>query len=87
MPDDAAVLGRLERLFVQILSVEPPDPRADLIEGGVLDSLALVELLGAIEGEFEIEIPLDEFDVERFRTTERLAGFVSELMAAAAGSR
>jgi acyl carrier protein len=56
----------------------PPDPDADLLEGGVLDSLALVELLFAIEQQLGIVIPAEKLEVERFRTLARLAGLVAE---------
>jgi D-alanine--poly(phosphoribitol) ligase subunit 2 len=78
MLSDEAVVRRLEQLIVRTLNIEPPERRVDLIDGGVLDSLGLVELLGAIEQEFAIRIPLDDFDIERFRTIERLAQFVRE---------
>ena len=85
MGADGALTRRLEQLITQTLNIEPPGPRADLIDGGILDSLALVELLYAIEQEFAILIPLNDFDVERFRTIERLAKFVQECERASAG--
>jgi D-alanine--poly(phosphoribitol) ligase subunit 2 len=47
-----------------------------LIETELLDSLALVMLIAEIEQEFGFELPLDGFDVERFRTIDRLAELV-----------
>ena len=87
MSADSALIRRLEQLITQTLNIEPPGSRADLIDGGILDSLALVELLHAIEQEFAILIPLDDFDVERFRTLERLATFVQQCERASAGPR
>jgi acyl carrier protein len=84
MGADGALTARLAELITQTLNIEPPGPGADLIDGGILDSLALVELLHAIEQEFAILIPLDDFDVERFRTLERLATFVQECERASA---
>ena len=43
-----SVAERVRGLFRETLSVEPPAPTADLIDGGLLDSLALVELIFAI---------------------------------------
>jgi acyl carrier protein len=85
MAADEALIGCLEQLIMRTLNIEPPERRADLIEDGVLDSLALVELLHAIEQEFAIQIPLDDFDIERFRTIERLAKFVQECEPASPG--
>jgi acyl carrier protein len=75
------ILDRLRALFPTVLYVPPPDQGADLIDGGILDSLALVELLAAVEVEFSIEVPLDELDLERIRTLEGLAELVAERIA------
>ena len=77
----APVVERLSALFPTVLYVEAPAPHADLIDGGVLDSLALVELLAAVELEFSIELALDELDLERIRTLTGLAELVSEQIA------
>lgn len=76
-----AVDERLRGVFSATLDVEAPAPSADLIDGGLLDSLALVELLAAIEAEFGIEIPLDELDLDRIRTLENLTELVGEYVA------
>jgi acyl carrier protein len=72
------LLAQLGTVFADVTGSSPPDPDADLIEGGVLDSLALVELLFAIERELGIVIPADKLEVERFRTLARLAELVAE---------
>ncbi len=75
------VVERVQALFPAVLYLEAPDPAADLLDGGVLDSLALVELLAAIEVEFGIEIPLDELDIERVRTPVSIGELVDERLA------
>lgn len=67
---------RIRRIFSDSLSVQVPSDEADLIDGGLLDSLALVELLFQIEREFGIEVSFDELDIENFRTVERITQFV-----------
>jgi acyl carrier protein len=71
-----AIADSLERIFREILSVEIPFVDAELIDSGVLDSLALVELISAIEEEFAIQVPLDGFEIEYFRTAKKIALFV-----------
>jgi D-alanine--poly(phosphoribitol) ligase subunit 2 len=71
------VTDRVQRLFVETLNLQVPSPETDLIEGGLLDSLALVELLFALEREFEVTIALEELDIDSFRTVNRIAGFVN----------
>jgi acyl carrier protein len=70
--------AELAGIFADVTGSEPPEPDADLIEGGLLDSLALVELLFSIEQELGVEIPADRLEVTRFRTLASLAELVAE---------
>jgi D-alanine--poly(phosphoribitol) ligase subunit 2 len=74
--DSAAVLAQLQAIFRDVLNVVVPAPDTDLIETGLLDSLALVELLFEIEQRFGVDLALDDLDIENFRTLERLAAVV-----------
>jgi acyl carrier protein len=67
---------RIQRIFSEALSSEVPSPTTDIVEAGLLDSLALVTLLFEIEQQFQITIPLDELDIESLRTVEQIAGMV-----------
>jgi acyl carrier protein len=71
------MIGRIQRLFRDSTSVEVPSVDTDLIDGGLLDSLALVVLLYDIEQEFELELPLDELEIDDFRTLAGIADFVA----------
>jgi acyl carrier protein len=73
-----AVTDRVQRIFVEALNIQVPSADADLIDGGLLDSLALVELLFAIEREFNVSIPLEELDIDTFRSVSSIASFVEE---------
>jgi acyl carrier protein len=73
-----AVGEELAMLFPEALGIDAPAEDADLVEEGVIDSLALIELLFAVERHFGIEIPPDRLEVERFRTIGRLAELVVE---------
>jgi acyl carrier protein len=73
--------AELAGIFADVTGSEPPEPDADLIEGGLLDSLALVELLFSIEQELGVEIPADRLEVTRFRTLASLAELVAECRA------
>ena len=77
MRANGEVVERVQRLFREGLSIDVPSQDTDLIDAGLLDSLALVELLHQLEEEFEFEIPLDRLEIENFRTAERIADFVS----------
>lgn len=68
---------RLRTVFAESLQVDVPAPDAELIESGILDSLHLVELLAALEEAFDMTVPVDEVDIDNFRTFDRLAAFVA----------
>jgi acyl carrier protein len=76
MTPDAAIVERIEQIFREMLSIEIPSADAELIDSGIIDSLALVELLSAIEQEFAIQVPLDGLELDDFRTAKRVALFV-----------
>lgn len=68
---------RIAALIEEVLHVEVPAPDTDLIDAGLIDSVALVELITEIEHELSIQLPLDEFDLDRFRSAEQIAAFVT----------
>ncbi len=76
-----ADLARVGRIFGEQLGLEVPTPETDLIETGLLDSLALVELLLGLEEEFGVEVPLAELEIESFRSVRSIAAYVGSLAA------
>jgi methoxymalonate biosynthesis acyl carrier protein len=77
----AELSAKVRGIFAETLNIEVPSDDTDLIESGYIDSLALVELLFAIEREFSVSVPLDELDIDQFRNVQS----ISELVAAANG--
>ena len=73
MDHQSATAERVRLLILEVLSVDVPDDDTDMIESGLLDSLALVSLIAEIEHEFELELPLEDLDVDRFRSVDRIA--------------
>ena len=73
------VVERVLRLFGDELMIDVGSPTTDLIETGLLDSLALVELIAAIEQEFEVDLALDTLEIDAFRSVESIAAFVEGL--------
>ncbi|MBI1875041.1 MAG: acyl carrier protein [Acidobacteria bacterium] len=66
------------KLFAEKLHVEVPSPNVDLVEIGVLDSLGFVTLLMHLEEDFGVAVPIEDLDVERFRSVARITGYLSE---------
>ena len=68
-----SVTDRISNLVGDLLFIDPPAPEDDLIEAGLIDSLAVVTLIDGIEAEFETRLPLDEFEIDDFRSVGRIA--------------
>ena len=83
--DGGPSVQQVTGIFRDGLNIEVPAVDADLVDGGFLDSLALVELVSELEQRFEIELPLDELDIENFRTVGRIASLVESRRGIAEG--
>jgi len=60
-----------EKLLVEVGSSED-----DLVASGVLDSLTLVQLLVDLEHRFGVTIPLEELEIDDFRSITSIAHLV-----------
>ena len=67
---------RLVALIQDRLNLAVPAADTDLIESGLLDSLALVTLIAALEESFACELPLDDFNLDNFRSVDRISEFL-----------
>ena len=84
MPPTDAVNEQVRLLFAEELNIEVPSDETDLIDGGFLDSLALVELLVEIEQRFGVRVPLDDLDIDDFRSVARISQVIERSRGAAA---
>lgn len=73
-----ALQEQIGALILEGINVEVPSVEMDLFETGVLDSMAFVELLLRLEEAFGIQISIEELEVDRFRSIERIAHFVAK---------
>jgi methoxymalonate biosynthesis acyl carrier protein len=72
----ATVQAEITALFTRDLNVEVPSPDTDLLETGRLDSVGMVELLVRLEERFGIRIPLENLEIDQFRSVAAIAAFV-----------
>ncbi|UCC25456.1 MAG: acyl carrier protein [Gemmatimonadales bacterium] len=75
--DQGQVTSAVSRIFNDKLNIRVDDPATDLFETGLLDSLAFVELVAALEEEFDTKIDLLEVDLEDFQTLGAIVGFIA----------
>lgn len=66
----------IARLINDQLLVEVNSPEDDLLASGVLDSLTLVQLLFDLERRFGVTIPLEELEIDDFRSINSIASLV-----------
>ena len=71
---DASILKLIrDRLNIDVVHVD-----VDLIETGMIDSLALITLITALEERFGCELPLDDFNLDNFRSARRIAQYLDD---------
>ena len=72
--------AQLEREIAEVITknllVEVCSPEDDLLASGILDSLTLVQLLLDLEQRFRITIPLEQLEIDDFRSVTSLARLV-----------
>ena len=76
MAEYTVLHDKLAKLFLEKLNIEIPSGDTDLVDTGLLDSLALVELLLQLEQEFGVEITMDDLEIDSFRSLNRITEFV-----------
>jgi acyl carrier protein len=72
------VYQKLTELFAKKLNLEVSSVDTDLVETGLLDSLALIELLAQLEETFGFSVSTDDLEFENFRSIASIAGFVAQ---------
>jgi len=75
-PAPEVVRAELTALFARDLSVAVPSPETDLLETGLLDSVGMVELLVRLEKRFGVRVPIENLEIEHFRSVAAIATFI-----------
>jgi methoxymalonate biosynthesis acyl carrier protein len=78
MNDRISIERNISAIFEQKLHLTLPPPGTDLFESGSLDSLSFVELLLQVELEYGIKIPLQDLELENFRSLGKIAAFIGQ---------
>jgi acyl carrier protein len=55
----------------------PTDPEQSLFESGVLDSFALLDVIGELEKEFHLKVPDADMDPRKFDSVARIDDYIS----------
>jgi len=81
----AELANEIAVLIKEKLLVEVGSPEEDLLVGGVLDSLTLIQLLMHLEERFKITIPLEDLEIENIRSIRSIVQLVEDRRVSAAG--
>lgn len=69
--------------ILEILKEFKPDidmkNREDLIDGGILDSLDIVNIVSELESEFDVAIPVEEIVPENFNSVSAIQKMIQRL--------
>lgn len=71
------LLDKVYRLFEQALNQPAPAPEADLFDSGAVDSLEFMNLLLALDREFDLKLSFDNINLECFRSLGAIARHVA----------
>lgn len=64
-------------IFAEKLAIDVESATVDLLDTGLVDSVTLVELLLELEKRFGVVLPLEELEMEDFRSVTRIAELVA----------
>jgi acyl carrier protein len=68
--------AQIVSLMADRLNVQVPSAETDLLETGMLDSLAFVGLLVHLEREFNTQMSIEDIEIDDFRSVARIADFL-----------
>jgi len=77
MDRETELEDRVRDIFVHQLRIEVPSVDTDLLSG-ILDSLKIVELLLEVEKQLSTRLPIQELEVETFRSIRHIAHFLAQ---------
>jgi acyl carrier protein len=69
---ESDIARNLRGIFTEILQVEVPPDGTGLVSKGLIDSLALVELLFQIEVRFAVTVDFEQLESRDFETLEAI---------------
>ena len=79
------LVSEISELMRAKLLLDVKSPEQDLLDSGLLDSLTLVQLLLDLESRFGVAIPLEELELDDFRTLESIARLIQRRKSAVDG--
>jgi acyl carrier protein len=82
MATDPNLNDAIRELISSKLLIQIDSEDADLLGAGILDSLALVQLLVHLEERFRVKIPLEDLEIDDLRSVSSIARVVEQQLSA-----
>ena len=71
--------NKIKKILKKIISKSTKiSSKTNLISSGVLDSFNILVLIGKLEKEFKIKIPLNKFDVNSLNSISKVSEFIKK---------
>ena len=75
-PSNDHLIDEICGLFAEKWAIQVESPFVDLLDTGLVDSVTLVELLLELEQRFGVSLPLENLEIEDFRSVAKIAELV-----------
>jgi acyl carrier protein len=72
----------VRRVLLEDLNLEISDPELDLLEAGIVDSLAVVGLIAGLEERLGVSVDFDTLELEDLRSLEAISALLARLISA-----
>ena len=73
MADCSSVIRQVQAVCREELAIEISSPDEDLFAAGLLDSMTLVQFIFRLEQSFNLVLPMQELELDSFRSLARIA--------------
>jgi acyl carrier protein len=69
----------VERVFREDLHLDVPSPEFDLVESGLLDSMALIDLVHRLEQVLGVRLDLETLDLDDWRSVRSITSLLGRM--------
>jgi D-alanine--poly(phosphoribitol) ligase subunit 2 len=81
----SALVSAIQAVLREKLMILVASPDIDLLESGLVDSIGLVELILELEQRFSVSLPMENLEIDDFRSVYRIADLIIRFSAAPLG--
>lgn len=76
MQRDSTLVSAIEAVLRDRLMILVVSPDIDLLDSGLVDSIGLVELILELEERFGVSLPMEDLEIDDFRSVFRIADLI-----------